>query len=204
MNKSNSYFECPPYPDGKYYKEWCINFDKKICFITINKNAGSSIREGLKCHGFNNVLVDYQYLSRYLYLLGGFKFYTFVRDPDQRYISGLSEFLFLYYKKFNEDYIEKNLKEDKFIFDHHTIPQSDNIIDGTHVFKLDSNISDTISTLINESVYIPLLNSSNIKINFSAQFDFCAKMHERYCLNNQAYMNLYQRDFEYVSSCGGI
>ena len=112
--------------------------------------------------------------------------------------------MFLYYKKFNEDYIEKNLKEDKFIFDHHTIPQSDNIIDGTHVFKLDSNISDTISTLINESVYIPLLNSSNIKINFSTQFDFCAKMHERYCLNNQAYMNLYQRDFEYVSSCRGI
>ena len=74
MYKSKSYFECPPYPDGKYYKEWCVNFDKKICFITINKNAGSSIREGLKCHGFNNVLVDYQHLSSYLDALKNFKF----------------------------------------------------------------------------------------------------------------------------------
>ena len=204
MYKSKSYFECPPYPDGKYYKEWCVNFDKKICFITINKNAGSSIREGLKCHGFNNVLVDYQHLSSYLDALENFKFFSFVRDPHQRYVSGLAEFLFLYYKNYNEEYIENNLKENKFIFDHHTIPQSDNIINGTYIFKLDHNVSKTISYLINESVNIPILNSSKIKLNFSAQFDFCAKMHERYCLNNQAYMNLYQRDFEYVSSCGGI
>lgn len=196
MYKARSYYECPPYPDGKYYKEWSVNFEKKICIITINKCAGSSIRNCLFDYGFSVGLIDYNFLQNYLKMLDGFKFYAFVRDPNERYISGLTEFLFLYYKKYGEKYIEENLQNNKFIFDHHTVPQSENIIDGTEIIKLDSNLSNNISNIIGEDIIIPKLNTATDKINFSMQINFCAIMFEKYCLNNQVYMDLYSKDFQ--------
>ena len=196
MYKAKSYYECPPYPDGRYYKEWSVNFEKKICIITINKCAGSSIRNCLFDYGFTVGLIDYHFLQNYLEMLDGFKFYTFVRDPDKRYVSGLSEFLFLYHKDYDEEYIERNLRNNKFIFDHHTIPQSDNIIEGTEIIKLDSNLSDNISKIVGKNVSIPKLNATTDKLNFEQQIDFCGRMFKKYCLNNPEYFNLYKKDFE--------
>lgn len=196
MYKAKSYYECPPYPDGKYYKEWSVNFEKKISIITINKCAGSSIRNCLFDYGFTVGLIDYHFLQNYLEMLDGFKFYAFVRDPNKRYVSGLSEFLFLYYKNYDEEYIERNLQNNKFIFDHHTIPQSDNIVEGTEIIKLDSNLSDNISKIVGENISIPKLNATTDKLNFEQQIDFCGRMFEKYCLNNPEYLNLYKKDFE--------
>jgi len=118
--------------DKKFYSEWCVNDDLKIIFITINKCAGSTLREYLPSKNFiivDNNFIDDTYVNDKIFK--NYKFYACIREPGKRYISALSEFIKQSHKNYNIDisdekfrsYIINNLCNGRYIFDEHSLPQ---------------------------------------------------------------------------------
>lgn len=191
-----------------FRSEWCVSHKSKTIFITINKCSGTSLREYLKAKGFrviNNLAIDDDKIRNFIEKQ--YTFYSIVRDPEDRYVSGLNQFMNCYLKTYfknNLSYIENNLKENKFIFDEHTIPQYKSLhqaIDLAADIKLISmknNLGCLIPRLINCSDEMPNYNKTSDKKN--NYYDFCVSMFSKYCRNNIKFKNLYQVDFDLFSS----
>jgi len=99
--------------------EWCINYDKKIVFITINRNAGTTLREFLPKCGFK--VIEKPSIDKVM----NYSFFAIIRDPVDRWISGVNEYICYNGKEVSEikQLVKDELSNNNFDFDQHTRPQ---------------------------------------------------------------------------------
>jgi len=191
------------HPNSKFYSEWCVSKNLKVIFITINKCAGSSLRNYLPTKNFividnnkidNNFIIDK--------IINEYNFYSVIRNPDDRYVSGLNEFI-NQSNNIKKTFIEDSLKSNKFIFDEHLLPQYvslKNILNFTkkiNLIKLDENLSKKIHNIFSFNDYMPIVNSHKDKKE--SNFDFCYEMFKKYCEKNINYYKLYEKDFKFYN-----
>ena len=171
---------------------------KKIVLMHIDKCASSSFKFALKnadvCDMSNRVK-NIDKLKKY-FLLNDYKFYAIIRDPKSRYISGLQEFV----KRHNppKEYVVESLKANKFIFDEHTAPQHCFLFlcsNNLNYLKLDNQIADKVSNLFERQLKVEKRNSSILTIK-----NECKKLFNQYCLNNENFHTLYEKDFRLYES----
>lgn len=138
-------------------------------------------------------------------------FFTAVRDPESRWVSGLNEFMCRF--KPPLEYVIKQVESNKFIFDEHTAPQHlflklchDNNANVKYL-KLDSNISDKVNDVLRDSlltdkeklayknIQIPHLRSSKYFIpNYTS---ICKKIFNSYIKDkSEEFKKLYQKDYD--------
>lgn len=219
---SQSFFQL--HPEGKYLSEWVINFESKIVFITINKCAGSTIRHFLrfekKFEVFNNNEIEDKDI---VYLIDNhFTFYSVIRDPNDRYVSGLQHFLHFINNNTNEykyrlhkfmssvkrngdlyNIIEENIKNNEFIFDEHLLPQSESLKElfkftqKINFIRFDNNLSKKISSIIKDESIMPKSNTSDEKE--PEIIIFSKMMYDLYCKNNKKFQELYKKDYEFYN-----
>jgi hypothetical protein len=168
----------------------------KIIFMHIDKCASSSINYLLTNNNFCNISFRIKNINKIktYFIKNNYNFYAIVRDPKNRYISGLQEFM----KRYNppKEFIVFNLQNNKFIFDEHTSPQHCFLFlcDGNcNYLKLDENISRKISNIIDVNIKLPIKNESQKDIK-----DICNDLFEKYCEQNIKFYELYKKDFEIV------
>lgn len=187
--------------------------EEKIIYIPIAKNASTSITKSLNC---TSILTPLQSPNSTFYIdipekyRNGYKFFVITRDPKKRWISGINEFLNIYNyegvdfdgdKKGSYNKFLNELKNNKFIFDHHTRPQVSWInfcfkynLDITFL-KLDENLNKKISNLLEREVQI---THDNITQEFKFKlknYKFCHDILTKYCMQNKNFLNLYEMDF---------
>lgn len=190
------------HPNKKFYSEWCINYELKIIFITINKCAGSSLRQYLSHKKFdiidNNDICDDFIINK---IINNFIFYSVIRNPKDRYISGLNEFIYqTAYNCDNKKFVEDNIKHNKFIFDEHLLPQNESVCEilkynkKINFIRMDNNLSKKISHILNNENLMPTTNT--FKDKKICNLNFCIKMYEKYCEKNTIFHELYKKDFE--------
>lgn len=205
-------------PGEVIHKEGFVNcyMDVKnyLIYMHIDKCASTSITTALrdqkpyfvkmddipKSEEFAKLLVQKEY-----------KFFTVVRDPVSRWMSGLNEFMCRYRPPMN--YVIEQIKNKKYVFDEHTAPQ--------HLFlrlclenngdlvciKMDSDMEFKINDVIRCSLknefmrekYVPLkiprLRSS--KYFIPNYISVCKKMYDVYIKNDSEEFNkLYKIDFD--------
>lgn len=166
----------------------------KIIFMHIDKCASSSVSSILR----NNKFCDMFFRTRnvnelkYYFIRNNYNFYAIIREPIDRYISGIQEFIKIYNPP--KEFIVFSLQNNKFIFDEHTSPQHCFLFlceNNCNYLKLDENISEKISNIIDINIKLPVENASqkNIKNN-------CKELFEKYCEKNPKFYQLYKKDFE--------
>lgn len=173
--------------------EWCINYDKKIVFITINKNAGTTLREFLPKYGFE--IVEKPFIDKVI----DYSFFAIIRDPVDRWISGVNEYICYNGKEVSESkqFVKSELSNNNFYFDQHTRPQykSLTMIEEYNLIKLDDNLSGKINNVINDNVDFEVINTVYDR-GVDNHHTFCVKMFNVYCKGNDEFYKLYQKDFE--------
>lgn len=188
--------------------------DEKIIYIPISKNASTSIANSFN---FTSVKIPLSGESRFSAhnldipekYKNGYKFFAITRDPRQRWVSGVNEFLNIYHYKeidFDGDIVGSRtkfldeLKYNKFIFDFHTIPQLSwigfcfkNNLDIT-LFKLDENLSEKVSQITKKEITISNDNTINKYKYKLKNYKFCYDILTRYCMRNEKFLDLYKMD----------
>lgn len=184
--------------DGNY-RECLLGRDS--IYIPIDKCASNSMRKCLTENGF----ISMEKIKDYDTSLERFKdwnHFAVVRQPINRYISGLTEFIFRYSYERNEcyEYLEKSLSQNKFIFDGHTMPMDCTLYfrDNVKLFRLNDSLHDQISNYLGLK-FFPMenLNRSLDHFKESAQ-----KLFDRYCKDNPEFHEFCKRDFDiWESAC---
>lgn len=180
------------HPPGFY--DCFLKRKNKIIFMHIDKCASSTMRSVLKSSNFCDMshrVKNVEKIKKY-FIKNNYRFYSIIRNPRDRYISGLQEFIKRY--RPNKEFIISNLQNNKFIFDEHTSPQNCFLFlceDKCNYLKLDKNISEKVSNVINLNVKLPTKNPSlkNIK-------SICEELFEIYCKDNINFYDLYKKDYE--------
>lgn len=184
--------------------------EEKIIYIPIGKNASTSISNSLnftplrlpippRCIDLRCLDIPEKYKTEY-------KFFTTIREPKKRWISGINEFLYSPFHEgidFEEGRHDKFLTEltnNKFIFDFHTIPQLSwlsfcfkNNLDII-LLNLDERLSEKISNVLQRSVTI---NHDNKMQDYDCKietYNFCRDIFTRYCVENENFLKLYEMD----------
>lgn len=211
-------FEYFPKEDPEFKSEICFEClelrEEKIIYIPIGKNASTSITNSLNCApiGFplppdskfhiEHIDIPKKYKNEY-------KFLIITRDPKQRWISGINEFLNNNRYKVDFDGNEKGsrnkflmeLKNNKFIFDYHTMTQlsyvsfcfKQNL--NLLCLKLDENLNEKISNILKKPVLISQDNSIKKYKYKLKNFKFCYDVLTRYCMQNKNFLQLHEMDF---------
>lgn len=181
----------------------------KILYIPISKNASTSLKKSLDFYPVYQVpklnsLFDLNLPTKYKV---EYKIIVIIREPKERWISGFNEFLshhsiFLLDKDSRKEVISE-LKNKKYIFDGHTLPQFSFIdycfqpseIDfDLHLIKMDKNIEDKLSSIIGSKVTIEYRNHAiedTLKIE---NYKYCEKILNQYCLKDKNFIDLYNQD----------
>ena len=133
---------------------------------------------------------DPDYLAKY-FVESDHKFFAVTRDPAQRWISGLNEFMCRY--KPPMDWVVNQIKNGKYIFDEHTGPQTAFLrlcLENSgklELLKLDGDLSAKVNLFMknNTSEYKPfpvphLRDSKYFTPNFKP---LCAKIYTEYVLS---------------------
>ncbi len=183
----------------------------KIVYVPIYKNASTSIKNSLnfepvyikpKKEKVFDIDIPEQYRD--------YKFFTIIRDPKSRWISGINEFINIYQDlgvdfdgdiKGSRKKFLLELKNNKFIFDGHTRPQLSSIdfcfkydIDLT-LIKMDERLEEKISTFIKDPIKLRHDNPIE-KYKFKLEnYNFCYQILNRYCMKNTSFLDLYSLDF---------
>jgi len=201
--------------DYSISKQTDIKFDAfyvsemyKILYIPISKNASTSLKTSLDFKPVYqipkiNKKFDLELADKYK---RKYKVFTLIRNPKDRWISGFNEFLseYNYYLKSNNSkkvFIE--LKNKKFIFDGHTLPQF-SFIDycfspfgldfELNLINLDGDLDAKLSELCQDKVKIKYNNSMHndqLKID---NYELCYKIFNDYCMNQKKFLELYKQD----------
>jgi len=194
---------------------------EKIIYIPIAKNASTSIINSLNfklikfpiiqssefCIDIKCLEIPEKYKNEY-------KFFTITRNPKQRWISGINEFLYspdheqIYFENKNKfcDKFLAELKNNKFIFDFHTIPQLPWVrfcftynLDLT-LLKLDDELNQKISSMLKRST---IINHDNKMQNYPCKvnsYDLCQDIFIEYVLNNNNFSHVYEMDLHLYNS----
>jgi hypothetical protein len=201
---------------------WIYHQEKKLFYSRITKCASSSIIDALiDKAGFTKgyIINELNSANRETYYNG----FTVIRDPKHRWISGLNEFMLRIWLKNRSEhseqytyvikdkinfYVEEQLKQNIFIFDGHTLPQASflnfiilpNIkIKDFNLIKLDENLNQKISTILQQDIKIDLANIKEYSTYKKNNLNFCREMFEKYCEKNPNYNQLYKNDYELIN-----
>jgi hypothetical protein len=201
--------------EGQIHKEGFINCfwhkTSKLVYMHIDKCGSTSVSSALKLHCPNFLSLDLlktdkdpDYLAKY-FVESGHTFFAVTRDPVQRWISGLNEFMCRY--KPPIDWVIKQVENGKYIFDEHTGPQTvflrlclEN--EGKlKLIKLDGDLSAKVNLFVKNhtSDYKPfevphLRDSKYFTPNFKP---LCAKIYTEYVEpNNKRFCDLYESDYD--------
>jgi hypothetical protein len=100
-----------------------LNKKNKIIFMHIDKCASFSMSRILKDNNFCDLSFRVKNINKIkqYFIKNNYNFYSIIRNPKDRYISGLQEFIKIYNPPV--EFIIHNLKNNIFIFDEHTSPQ---------------------------------------------------------------------------------
>lgn len=165
---------------GYSYGEGLISPDRKFFIFKIPKNASTFIVKNLTALGWEHASYGEFACENTIAIL---------RDPVERWISGIVEYLFLYHENvlgnladpFNYEYLpllgEKlglSLLFERIVFDDHTDRQCSFLknvnIDSTIWFKFDNNLNKNLSTFLTANgLTNDLLNAE--KVNSSDSTD---------------------------------
>lgn len=181
----------------------------KLLYIPISKNASTSLKRSLDfCPVYQvpqlNSLFDLTIPLEYKI---DYKLIVITRDPRDRWISGFNEFLSHHsihlLDKGGRKEVISELKNKRYIFDGHTLPQFSFIdycfqpseIDfDIELIKMDGNIEEKISSIIGEKVNIEYHNHNiddTLKIE---NYKYCEKILNEYCLKDLNFIKLYEQD----------
>lgn len=200
----------------KIHIGWGINFSKKIVFIYIGKNASTSIKNELLKNNFNNFEIDQiEKLKKYsLKILSDFRFLTIIRNPENRYVSGLGHFLFRNIDNQNQliPKIEKLLKYNKFYIDEHTAPQTLTLKKSLEIFenageferkkininlfRYEQNLNNLFEKILDQNIEIPYSNSSFFSEERKRCHMIASELYKKYCQNNDLFYQYYEDDFK--------
>jgi len=177
-----------------YMGEWCISPEENIIFLCITKCASTSITKFLGEINYN-ITIDSK-SEEDIIKYKNVQFYSIIRNPELRYISGLNQFIQRHSQENHLDLMEKNLDEEKFIFDEHTLCQHYFLEDvmkyhNINLIQFDENLNEKLSDVFGVKVSLPKLNTSK-----NNHIKFCEKMYNKYCATNKNYLSLYKKDFE--------
>lgn len=193
----------------------------KLIYMHIDKCASTSISTALRSSYFTDLtfLKDAQGTAKY-FVAHNYTFFAVIRDPVDRWISGLNEFIKR--TKPPKGYVVSQLEKNRFIFDEHTAPQ--------HLFlrlcvennarikylKLDNNLSEKISNVILDAmlqkykvnmlsgselfqfenfkgIEVPHLRRSDLDLESCKPM--CQKLYDTYVKDNSYFQELYQYDY---------
>ena len=187
------------------------NKSDRLIYMHIDKCGSTSVSSALmlNCPKFISLDKlksdkDPDYLAKY-FVESDHKFFAVTRDPAQRWISGLNEFMCRY--KPPMDWVVNQIKNGKYIFDEHTGPQTAFLRlclenrGKLELLKLDGDLSAKVNLFMknNTSEYKPfpvphLRDSKYFTPNFKP---LCAKIYTEYVEpNNKEFLDLYESDYE--------
>jgi len=171
-----------------------LNKKNKVIFMHIDKCASTSIGYAFALsNNFRDLSTTKNATSlKQFFIENNYQFYAVIREPKSRYVSGLQEFIKLHNPLIDD--VVYNLENNKFIFDEHTAPQHCFLFlceNKCNYLKLDSNLSNKISLIVNEKVILTNENSSIPSIK-----KLSTSLFENYCKNNDQFYKLYELDFE--------
>lgn len=195
--------------------------EEKIIYIPIAKNASTSIINSLNFTSVkfpiipsSKFCIDIQYLEIPERYKNEYKFFTVIRNPKQRWVSGINEFLYspdheqIYFdadKKFCDKFLDE-LKNNKFIFDFHTIPQFPWVsfcftydLDLT-LLKLDGDLSKKISSTLKKTLTI---NHDNKMQDYTWKvnsYNLCQDVFTKYVMTNKNFSHAYEMDLHLYNS----
>ena len=181
----------------------------QLLYIPISKNASTSLKNSLdfkpvyqtpKTGKKFDLEIPENYRKSY-------KIFTLIRHPKDRWISGFNEFLSeygFYLKNNTSRKVIFELKNKKFVFDGHTLPQfsfidycfcPDGMNFELNLINLEGDINTKLSNLCQESVKINYKNSmtnDQLKID---NYELCYKIFNDYCLKQKKFLDLYKQDY---------
>jgi hypothetical protein len=177
--------------------------ERKLIYLKVDKCASSSLIECLTTESNFNPIYE---IKNFSYYKKNYKSFAVIRDPKSRWISGLNEFMtyMIGDEKTSKDYIEDELKENKFIFDGHTLPQISFLhwhkyvnFNNLEIIRLNKNLNQKISKLIDKNIQLKFINSTyhESDVNKIKNLNFCKEMFESYCEKNFKYYQTYEFDY---------
>lgn len=184
----------------KYY----VSIEKKLIYVSILKCASISSIEYLTKE--SDFIPIYDYDTEHI---KNYNIFAIIRDPKSRWISGLNELMCHDVIMGNDiivnwkPYVEQELKKNKFIFDHHTVPQFDWInsygalvsIFDIILIRLDKNLNEKLSSLMREEVKLNHENTTSSEESKKSNLNFCKRMFKTYCEKNPKYYQRYEFDY---------
>ena len=181
------------HPPG--FQDCFLSRHHKLIVMHVDKCASTSIsafcQRNEYFHDMSFRLYDVKLLNKFV-KSNDYFFLSVIRDPVDRYISGLQEIIRRYDPP--EEFIEKSLKNNKFIFDEHTSPQYIFLTHCHHnlkYIKLDKHLPQKISSILGYNVDIPRLKESDINLKIK-----CTDLFKKYLKDNKKFYDLYKKDFE--------
>jgi hypothetical protein len=216
LQKDNDELHSPGFTD-------CfMDVKNKLIYMHIDKCASTSVTAALRTKYFFDMTYapNYEELSKSL-IEKNYTFFTVIRDPMERWISGLNEYMKRY--DVSVKYVISQIKEGRYVFDEHTAPQNLFLrlchqYDGNVKYiKLDYNLENKINDLIysviherykknptEENLYdikhykkieiSHLRNSKDYDINYK---NLCRSIFDKYISIDLEHFNkLYQADYD--------
>ena len=135
-----------------------LDVKRKLVYLHVDKCGSTSITSSFLMEGESFIPLekfpkanDYDAMAKFL-VESGYTFFSMSRDPVSRWISGLNEFMCRY--KAPTEWVIKQVKNKKYVFDEHTAPQhlflrlcSD--YNGTiKLLKLDNHLNDKVNNFL--------------------------------------------------------
>lgn len=181
----------------------------KILYIPISKNASTSLKNLIdfepvyqipKVQSQFDIEIPEKYKKEY-------KIMVVTRHPKERWISGFNQFLSgvgINLSSADAKEIILELKNNKFIFDGHTLPQFNfidycfqpSVIDfDIHLIKMDECFEQKISDFIGCNLVLMkknLMENEYLKIK---NYEICYKIFSDFCLRRQKFFNAYNQDY---------
>lgn len=181
----------------------------KVLYIPISKNASTSIKSSL---GFEpiyqipkvNFKFDLELAEKYK---KEYKILIITRHPKDRWISGFNQFLCdldVDLSNHTSKDILLELKNKKFIFDGHTLPQLKYIdycfqpskIDfSINLISMDGNIDKKLSDFFGEDIKIKTKNFTSRDTLKSHNYEICYKIYTDYCIRHKKFTEVYKQDY---------
>lgn len=181
----------------------------KILYIPISKNASTSLKTLIDFEPVYQIpkvqsQFDLEILDEYKQ---EYKILVITRHPKDRWISGFNQFLsdvgiYLASKESKDILLE--LKNNKFIFDGHTLPQF-SFIDycfqpskinfDIHLIKMGENFDKRLSEFIGLDISLTkknLMESEYLKVK---NHEICYKIFNDYCLRQKKFIDIYNQDY---------
>lgn len=174
-----------------------ISVTEKLVYMHIDKCASTSISTALEeRHFFDGKLFENKEKLIEKIITDNYTFFAVIRDPYSRWVSGICEFITRF--DVTEDYVISQVKENKYIFDEHTLPQHcfldicyENKIDIQYI-RLDNKLEEKINGLLKtDKIVLNRLRESDPLLKLK-----CQNIFEKYVkINLEEFDNLYKNDF---------